>query len=431
MFSWLANRRIWLLVGVALAGQLLAGMLVMRLVIWPQADRVAQNTALLINGMSEAMAELPPDRRAKMVHDLGERGFKVRALNDPPADGPRFPSMVERRFLQSFADGLQRQDRLVWLTDRERSLWIKLDLGGEPYWVSLTSAGTKFGALGSLTLSLLASFVVAAIGGIVLQWRVDGPMRELTAKVDAYQPGETSELPDTTGPVEIKRVARAFNRLAGRIAEQDEQRGVMLAGISHDLRTPLAKVRLSLAMERGIAPETAEMVDRQLDRIEAMLNQFLDFGRCGGSEAPVRVDLAKLAGEVIALQDVPATINSTGDPVVLGQKLALQRSLSNLVGNAQRYGAPPFRIDIRGSADKVELAMQDAGPGIASDRLAEVARPFVRGDVARTGPAGTGLGLAIVEGVARAHGGTLRLENVDGGGLRATLCLPREGGVRT
>lgn len=431
MFSWMRSRRVWLLVGVVLTGQLLAGFLVMRLVIWPQADRVALNTALLVNGMSEAMAQIPPEERAALVRSLDTRGLKIRPVSDPPSDGPRLPSMVERRFLQSFTDGLQRQDRLTWRTDRERNLWIRLDLGGEPYWVSLTGGGRRFGALGSLTLSLIASFIVAAIGGAFLQRRLDQPMRALAERFDRYQPGDPHDPLDTSGRSEVAVVARAFNRLAGRIAEQDEQRGVMLAGISHDLRTPLAKVRLSLAMERGIAPETAEMVDRQLDRIEAMLNQFLDFGRCGGSEAPVRVDLAKLAGEVIALQDVPATINSIGDPVVLGQKLALQRSLSNLVGNAQRYGAPPFRIDIRGSADKVELAMQDAGPGIAPDRLAEVARPFVRGDVARTGPAGTGLGLAIVEGVARAHGGTLRLENVDGGGLRATLCLPREGGARS
>lgn len=430
MLEWLTSRRLVLLVGVALAGQLLAGMLVMRVVIWPQADQVAQNTALLVNGMSEAMVQLPPGQRAALVKELGARGLDIRPAGDPPSSGARLPSLVERRFLQGFTDGLDRQDQLVWRTDRERRLWMRLDLGGDPYWVSLTGSARRFGALGSLTLSLLASFVVAAIGGAILQRRLDRPMRALAAQVDDFQPGDKHAPLDTAGPTEVAMVARAFNRLAGRIAEQDEQRGVMLAGISHDLRTPLAKVRLLLALEKGGDPATGEMIDRQLDRIEAMLNQFLDYGRCGGSEAAVRVDLARLAADVAAMQDVPVTIETRGDPSVMGQPLALQRVLANLVGNAQRYGAAPFRISIRGAADTVELSVEDAGQGIAPDRIDEVARPFVRGDSARTGPAGTGLGLAIVEGVMRAHGGTLRLENVAGAGLRATICLPRMGATR-
>lgn len=414
MFNRLIHRNIALLVGVVLAGQLLAGGLVMLLVIRPQVDRVANVTSDAIGALSMAMAETPPDRRSGLLDAINRQGaMAIRPVIDAPTDGIRFPNFVERQFIRALADRLTTQDRLVWRTDIDARLWVRLQLGGADYWVSVTPPRAR-GAFASLLLAFCTAFIVAVAGGLALQRRLDQPLRRLAVAVDGYEPETVRQPLDTSGPQEVAAVATALNRMTQRLTQQEAERAVMLGGVSHDLRTPLTRLRLCLEMMHCGDAELEATALRQMDRIEAMLTQFLDFARGFDAEPLVTCDIASLIGQIVAGQgndameiEVEPGLSATLRPN------AVARAIDNLVTNALRHGAPPVRIAARQSGSMLRIAVSDSGPGIDPARAQDLIRPFARGDAARSGE-GAGLGLAIVHRVAAAHGGSLAFDRSAG-----------------
>lgn len=425
MFRRLVHRNVVLLVCVVLAGQLLAGLLVMRLVINPQVTRVAVVTTSMIETLSRTLAELPPERQRALLTGMN-RGddVAIRPLAEAPSDGPRFPTAIERLFMRAVADRLTSQPTLVWRTDAGRRLWVKLRLGAGDYWVSITPPRSR-GAMTSLLMACFAAFLVSVAGGLALQRWFDRPLRRLQQAVDAYDPDRPGPPLDEEGPEEVAAVARAFNRMTGRLADQDAERALMLAGVSHDLRTPLTRLRLSLAMMHGVEPELEDSATRQVDRIEAMLRQFLDFARGFEAEPYETVLLGDLLARVVGESE---GAGATGLVVPAGLKVsvrpaALARAVANLLANAVRHGQAPYRVEAAERGDELVVAVCDAGPGMDDEAARRLRTPFARGDSARGGD-GAGLGLAIVERVAAAHGGALAFER-RGDGFAALLRLRR------
>ena len=215
----------------------------------------------------------------------------------------------------------------------------------------------------------------------------------------------------TDGPDEIARVARSFNAMSARLAAQEAERTFMLAGISHDLRTPLAKLRLELAMVQGITPDAEAAMARQFDRLDTMLTQFLDFAR-GFADEPVQPCDVRVLLEAVAHDCNPEGAVSVDVPKELYVPLrsnAVSRAVGNLVGNALRHGEEPVTVAARTEGAVLEIAVSDAGEGFDAAQAQQLLRPFARGDSARGGD-GAGLGLAIVERVAQVHSGSLSFE---------------------
>lgn len=419
----LLHRNIALLAAAVLVGQLLAGLLVFALVLRPQTIRIADATATMIGAISTAMSDLPPDRRMALVAQINAGSdLAIRQGNAPPSDGPRFPSVIERQFMLALARHLPGQ-ALEWRTDRGRRLWVRLALGREDYWVSITPSRLR-GPLASTLLALMAAFAVALAGGIALQRRLDRPLRTLAGAVDRFDPDRPGPPLDETGPQEIAAVAAAFNRMQARLAEQEAERALMLGGVSHDLRTPLTRLRLSLELMRGHDAELDATVARQVDQIEAMLGQFLDFAR-GFEAEPVRTcEIGALLAGVVAECDAPEAVrlDLAEDIRAAVRPAALARAVGNLVGNALRHGAAPVSITATRRNGDLTITVRDAGPGMDPEQAEALRRPFARGDVARGGGGG-GLGLAIVERVAHAHGGSLGFTRSPAG-FAALLRLP-------
>lgn len=410
-FRRLVHRNIALLVCVVLAGQLLAGVLVLGLVINPQVTRVAVVTTSMIETLSRTLDELPPRRQAELLAAMNrDVDVAIRPETRPPSDGPRFPTAIERLFMRAVAHRLSSQPDLVWRTDAGRRLWVRLRLGRDYYWVSITPPRSR-GAMTSLLTALFAAFVVSVAGGLALQRHFDRPLLRLKQAVDDYDPDRPGSPLDEDGPEEIAAVAHAFNRMTARLAEQDAERALMLAGVSHDLRTPLTRLRLSLAMMHGVDPQLEESATRQVDRIEAMLHQFLDYARGFESEPFAMVTLKTLLARSIADSDVAdrTSLSVPDDLVARVRPMALGRAIANLLGNAARHGAAPFRVEASLCAPELVLAVCDSGPGMDEETARRLRTPFARGDSARGGD-GAGLGLAIVERVAAAHGGALSFE---------------------
>ena len=226
----------------------------------------------------------------------------------------------------------------------------------------------------------------------------------------------------------LHRAATAFLEMRERIDRFVQQRTEMLAGISHDLKTPLTRMRLQLAMMPR--DEDTEAMEGDIADMERMLNEYLEFARGEGGGEAEPADLAVLAAEAIAdagrAHDAQSRIALTiAEPLTMAIKRnALKRCLVNLIDNALKYGRR-VQVSLGRVGRNIELSVEDDGPGIAEGRREEAFRPFHRLDQGRnlqTG--GVGLGLAIARDIARAHGGDVRLEKSALGGLRATIRLP-------
>ena len=273
------------------------------------------------------------------------------------------------------------------------------------------------------------ALVVSAIAVLFLRNQIR-PIRRLAAAADALGKGRPVTDLNPSGATEIRRAGAAFLEMQGRIQRQIAQRTEMLAGVSHDLRTPLTRVRLQLAMLADAHPGSRQEItesEQDLLLMEHMIDEYMAFARGQGGEAPVSTDLAEI------IDDVAGDARRRGSPIVLEVERplvlalrpnAIRRCLTNLVENAMHHGA---RVAISATRrdDVVSVSVEDDGPGIPVDQREDVFKPFFRLDSARnprTG--GAGLGLSIARDVARGHGGDIRMSAGSLGGLRAELRLP-------
>jgi two-component system osmolarity sensor histidine kinase EnvZ len=268
------------------------------------------------------------------------------------------------------------------------------------------------------------SLVLFAVATVFMRNQVR-PLRRLATAADRF--GKGQDVPDfkPQGATEVRLAAAAFNRMRARIQRQITQRTEMLAGVSHDLRTPLTRMKLQLAM-LGDATEIEELKG-DVAEMERMVEGYLAFARGEGTEKPAETDLGLLLRDVVGdarREGTAVDLHVEDRLVALVRPNALRRCLVNLVSNAARFAS---QVWIRAGqvGDMIEITVDDDGPGIPADRREDVFKPFFRLEGSRnpmTG--GTGLGLTIARDVIRSHGGDLVLLDAPTGGLRARLSLP-------
>ena len=230
-----------------------------------------------------------------------------------------------------------------------------------------------------------------------------------------------------TGPSEIRAVARAFNQMKEDLRRAERDRATFLAGVSHDLRTPLARLRLAVEMLEGRVddPTRHDMVE-DLDDMGKIVDQFIDFTRGEAAEPLSGVNLSELARaccERAARSGVAIRCETVETPLIMARPLAMQRAIDNLISNAARHAGGEILVRTSVEGRRMAVAVFDRGPGIPAEMLEHVKQPFARLDASRTGQAGAGLGLAIAERIAVLHGGRVELLPRDGGGLEARLVL--------
>ncbi len=431
MLKSLRSRQVALMAGVLLLTQALTLALVVALALLPQVERVAGLLAHNVRMLSAAIEALPPAERRNFISRLNASG-KLHILQGsaaPPGVDGR-PTLLEQRTLRALATELGEQDTMVWRGGGGKQLWVRLQRAPhEAYWVTLAPS-KGWSPSGALVGSIGLALAIALVAGVLLQRRVSRPLRALEEAVDAMPDARPVRLLSEHGPSEIASVARSFDRMAARLDAQERDRAFMLAGISHDLKTPIAKLRLAAALHPTGEPDHDAMVVRQLDRMDRMLGQFLDFGRGFGGEAAQNVDMGGVVTNALAgldLQDA-VRVHVAGTVTVQAPPMALERAVTNLLRNAVAHGAPPVTVACTGLADQVIVSITDAGPGIDPALLDKAHQPFVRGEDSRPSDGSVGLGLAIVDRVVTGSGGTLTLANAAGGGLVATIALPRAGG---
>jgi two-component system, OmpR family, osmolarity sensor histidine kinase EnvZ len=425
MLKSLRARNVALMAGVLLLGQILTMATVAVFVIAPQADRIAMILGRNVRMVGTTLNALPAADRAAFIARVNESStYRIIAGGGEPPGTDGQPTWLETRVLRKLADDLGQTETMVWRGGGGQPLWVWLRLGNnEPYWVSLapspgwTPTGALLGAVAiSLTLSLIA--------GLLLQRRINRPLKALADAVDAMpNPQSVVHLADKA-PAEIATVATSFERMAARLRAQEADRAFMLAGISHDLKTPIAKLRLAAALRETGNTEDDAMIARQFERIERMLDQFLDFGRGTEAETPTSMAIIPAIADFTKSLGL-ASSSLWGDPTLSAsvRPVAFERAIANLIRNAMAHGAPPVSISVTRRANNLAICVTDHGGGVSEDLLAQLGRPFLRGDAARPSDGGVGLGLAIVARFTHEHGGSLSFANV-ATGFEATLTLP-------
>ncbi len=427
MLTSLRGRNIVLMASMLLLSQLLTTLLISLLVIRPQAARVAGIVASNVRMVGATLDALPPGERERFVARINASGsFRVQpGYGDPPgSDGQ--PSLIETTVLRTLAADLAQSKDMVWRGGGNKPLWVRLRLGNQGYyWISVApSPGwTPNGALfGSVALAL----VISLAAGLVLQRRINRPLARLASAVDTMPDNRQVRDLSGDGPAEIAAVAASLDAMANRLAAQDANRTLMLAGISHDLKTPLAKIRLALEVDPPNDRDTIDLLHRQLDRMAAMLDQFLDFGRGVDAEPLKSVAAIGVVESAISAVGIVAEVVSSiaASTKVAVRPRALERALVNLLRNAALHGAPPITVTIKEHDGDVSIAVADCGPGIPSEMHASIADPFVRVESSRPSDGSAGLGLAIVDRFARDHRGAFSVANLPNGGFVATLDMP-------
>jgi two-component system, OmpR family, osmolarity sensor histidine kinase EnvZ len=420
----LRARNTALLVGIVLMGQLLAALLLYALAIRPQVERAADIMARNIAAVSLAMEEIPEAKRTELIAAINA-GRAVRILpgdRQPPEDRS-VPTLLELMFMRSFAREMGGKDVVVWQGGQVGQIWVRVSMGGRPYWLSYERP-KGWTPNGALAAAFMIAVTMALIAGLLIQRRIAAPLRDLAAAADATDQEQLPARLPVDGPTELAVVANSFNAMRDRLAEQANRRVQMLAAISHDLRTPLAKIRLELAMIPDIKPDSEAMIVRQLDRLDAMLSQFLDFGRGIENETPVVTDMAALLQEVIDDFGLDPINGSPSGRRAVVRPLATKRAISNILRNAEIYGAPPIEVSLRREAEMLIVAIRDHGKGVREADIPYLLEPFFRTDTARSMTGGSGLGFAIANETVIAHGGGLHIQNAPDGGLLVEMSFP-------
>ncbi|HRP26559.1 ATP-binding protein [Thauera sp.] len=425
---------------------LVALLLILALGAWSQIFRyfqeparardVAQMVVSVVNLTRTALINADMDRRIDLLIDLAAlEGIRIY----PSEATDEIEPLADTRPLALLMSDVRRQlgDHTRFAT-RWKSLhgfWVSFRLdpddADDEYWVMLPPERIEnpdsFGWLAWGSGALLA----ALLGAFLIVSRISAPLRQLARAARQVGSGETPPPQEESGPQEIAIVARAFNQMTSNLARMDADRALILAGVSHDLRTPLARLRLGIEMSGAPSSEVAAMVT-DIEEMDRIIGQFLDFGRGDPQEASGPIDLAALVREVAEpyrLRGVNMQIELPDSLVVPARALPIRRALTNLIDNALRYAGDEAPLDICATVEGAEahIEVADRGPGIPEAEIERMRQPFTRLEKARSNTKGAGLGLAIVERVMRAHHGRLELLPREGGGLRAILCLPGAG----
>jgi len=376
-----------------------------------------------------AMETIPPQSHDTFIAKIAERDgiriFPVRG-DERAQPAPDLPTLT--LFRERIHAIFGPEAEVYVRPSNARALWIRIPAAGKEYWIAFPRARIDQNPTAALVGWGIVGLVIALLATAVIGWWLTRPLQRLSEAAVKFGHGvETPPLPET-GPTEVREVARAFNQMKEDLRRQERERATFLAGVSHDLRTPLARLRLETEMLASrVEPETQRAIIADLEDMNAIIDQFIDFARSEAGEplAPVNLsDVARGAAErAMRLGAAVRAELAELEPKML-RPLAIQRAVDNLVGNAIKHAPGELVLRTARDASRAWVAVLDRGPGIAPDQAERLKEPFTRKDEARSGSSGAGLGLAIANRVAAMHGGRLELLPREGGGLEARLSFP-------
>ena len=424
----LLRQNISLLLGLAIVSQTLTGLFLLVLVQKPRLDAVINFALHHVTWVESSLAQLSPAQRQQLVGQINGSGYLHLQQNPPDQRTTQAaPELLRLVFKQRLPEPWHSNATLVmWQTAPDTALWLQLSPATGGYWARLDLQRLEILPSGVWAWVFLCSMLISLAGAILIQRRINRPLRTLVTAAEAVGQGKTVQLNATDLPPEIATVANSFNVMQTSLAQAEQARNVMLAGVSHDLRTPLTKVRLGLELLPTTDPDLQQRMIRDIETINQQLGQFMDFARADVAETAVDADLNELVHYLVTPlreQGSQITLQLGELPIFAFPPQSIARVLQNLIENALKYADDACEIHTYAANVGVYVDVLDSGKGLTAAELARIKQPFVRGDHTQH-PAGSGLGLTIVERILHRSGGSLHLQNRQGGGLQAQVRLP-------
>ena len=396
----------------------------------PRATTAALQAVTIVNYTRASLIASHENRRLALLSELsGREGVRVYAADflediEPLPDDP-FINLIAHKIRERLG-----VETIITVNHYDiPGLWISFNVGQDDFWVVIPKIQVDrpfpwhwlgWAAVVGL-LSLLGAYIIAA--------RINRPLNLLVHAAERLRNGEPAPKLPEDSVEELREVSRTFNEMAESLVRLDAERTLLLAGVSHDIRTPLARLRLAVEMLSGGTGDSMKQgMIEDISDMDNIIHQFLDFVRGVEGEPTKMVDINELLRSLAERQARAGRnlkLNLTSTYFIPLRPLAMQRLLDNLVGNAYAYAKGEVEVSSKITADNIIISVLDNGPGIPPEHAQRLLRPFERMDSARNkNEGGSGLGLAICNRIAKLHRGSLELINRPQGGLEARLSLP-------
>jgi len=401
----------------------------------PRAVQAASQIASLVNITRASLRATDGINRVALIKNIGQQE-SVKLAPREPSDKwePYEVDRASRAIGHELRSSLGPETMVASSVNGAPGLWVGFSIDKDFYW--LQADPTRVGPIATSTLFVWSGIALLAtiVGSAFIARLINQPLRNLSFAASRIREGEfDSRLDENTMTSEIRQVNMGFNRMARELAKVEEDRAVMLAGISHDLRTPLARLRLEAEM--SVQDEEAKRyMALDIAQLDAIIDKFMDYARPGDVKLmPVHLS-SVVDREMAAFRDtsqIRITSRVAIDTKVMADDTELGRVLQNLFENARRYGRSTdtgiakVLVSYARTGPWVILSVRDHGPGADPKKLGQLKTPFFRGDAARTAATGAGLGLAIVEKAVQRMGGSFDLDNAVDGGLVAHIRLKK------
>ncbi len=427
---------------------LLAGLMLVSLGAWlqvffsmeegPRATQMAQRVTTAVSITRSALVYAPRSVRPALLLDLATKeSLRVQPREKADLLEPLPNSNYWNHVAAEIKERLGPDAHIMWAVNQAAGVWVSFEINNDQYWLVFDreqlglTAGVEWFGWGATALLL------ALIGAAVSVRFVNRPLAQLAKVAQQLARGETPSLLPEKGPAEIRDMNIAFNRMARDIRQTEADREIMLAGISHDLRTPLARMRLEIEMS-NVTDEARQAIDEDLGQIDHSIGQLMEYARPAGAVPEQGIDVSSVLRDLYErershTESLGDALTASIEPNLHARISAhdLKRIVSNLIENARRYGRTPadnrahIELAARQQGNILAIEVKDHGTGIAPTDIQRLLRPFSRGESARTGVSGAGLGLAIVERLLGQVGGQLELISQPPGGLIARIEIPK------
>ncbi|MEN3112952.1 ATP-binding protein [Uliginosibacterium paludis] len=429
---WRTFLLIVLLLGISLAGWF---QIYRQYVMEPRTRQLAQLVVSVVNLTRSALLAADADQRLALLAELNTlEGIRLY----PAETNDALVALPDGATMQIVQEQVRRRlgndTRFTGELYGQSGFYVSFQLDEmdpeDQYWIMLPSERVRR----IMATRWLGWGVIAILGSLVAAWllvlSIGRPLKALEHAARAIGRGEQVPPLSEQGPEEVATLAAAFNQMSRDLEQLDSDRALILAGVSHDLRTPLARLRLGLEMSGARAEDLAAM-NGDIEEMDRTINQFLDFARDQHAEPEESVELHAMLEQIVQgyrNRNANVSLIGTGHLEIRIRPQAVRRAVINLIDNALRHGGalPAIEVSLRTAGKMASICVEDRGPGIPAEQVERLKRPFTQLGTSRSNVQGAGLGLAIVDRIARMHGGGLDLLPRPGGGLSALVRLQRK-----
>lgn len=435
--SWLRSGLLWrtflllaFLIAVSMAAWVASFRVVERA---PRSEQIAAQVDSIVTITRAALLHSAPMLRRELLLDLATtQGIRIypKELTDNLEALP--DTELVRLVTANVRKRLDKRTEFAGEVNGEEGFWVSFYIDDDDYWLMLDSdlieGASSIQWIGWAGVTLLLSLV----GAVFISRLINQPLARLSIAARAIARGKSPPVLPESGPAEIRDANRSFNQMVQDLKQVESDRAVILAGISHDLRTPIARMLLEVEMG-SLSDEAKRGMQSDLAQMESIIAQFLNYARPAEPGTHAKFDLSAVVKQTV--QEAQRSTDSElhcavlDDLYVIGNPVEIARAVSNLIENARRYGKSTssrqaeVEVCARGDEGEVLIEVSDKGVGIPESKIPYLLRPFTRMDSARSQANGAGLGLAIVDRIVQRHRGKLDIKNREGGGLAVRIWL--------